>query len=352
MYISDDPNFVPVTIVDLERGTRADLVALYKHCMRMVGKDDHIIKGQTKDNRWLIGDDTNFTKVVDDYIGKTGATIDKRNAKPTTHLVLQTSPEYFRPTYHRDDPKGFGKYDQVRLDRWVDASTKWLKNTFGDDCVAAHLHVDERTCHVHAVIVPTFEKKPTMPRNKRKGESDERFAKRIERAKKKKSRIVVSHHKHHLFGAGRQSYEKVVDSYAEAMAPLGIQRSERGSGRTKTEKQEWARKLLKEAEAQKKQAELNILSMQRQQKLEDESFEFGSHAVIDEKIAYHDARNGHPEGLVPSKNWPSNEDEQKEIRERIKPARNRIIQFAKFIRTITTDSVDRAKGWSLTHLQP
>ena len=50
------------------------------------------------------------------------------------------------------------------------------------------------------------------------GESDERFAKRIERAKKKKSRIVVSHHKHHLFGAGRQSYEKVVDSYAEAMA--------------------------------------------------------------------------------------------------------------------------------------
>ena len=163
--------FKPKTVVDVERMTRSDISALYKHCMRATGQDDHIIKSQTKDNKWLIGDDTNFLSVVDTYIRVQGATIDKRNVKSATALVLQASPEYFRPEFHRDDPEGFGKYDTQKLDDWVLANVKWLKNTFGTDCIAAHLHVDERTPHIHAVIVPMFEKAPTMPKNKRKGET-------------------------------------------------------------------------------------------------------------------------------------------------------------------------------------
>ena len=118
------------------------------------------------------------------------------------------------------------------------ANVKWLKNTFGTDCIAAHLHVDERTPHIHAVIVPMFEKAPTMPKNKRKGETQAHFDLRVERAKKKRGRKVVSHHKHYLFGAGRKSYEKVVDSYAAAVEHLGIERSERGSEATPTTKQD------------------------------------------------------------------------------------------------------------------
>lgn len=331
--------FTPKTIVDLERMTRSDITALYNHCMRMMGKDDHIIKEQTKDNKWLIGDDTNFLNVVDDYIEKTGAKIDSRNVKPVTGLVLQASPEYYRPEYHRDDPDGFGRYDQKKTDAWVEANVKWLKETFGSDCVAAHLHVDERTVHIHAVIVPTFEKAPTMPKNKRKNETQANFDRRIESAKKKKGKKVVSHHKHYLFGAGRKSYEKVVDSYASAVEHLGIERSARGSEATPTTKEEWARQIYKKA----KEAELNVISMQKRQKLEDESFEFGSAAVIDEKIKYRDADDNGPERLVKGANWPVEKAEQKEITEKVKPAKSRIVAFAKMVKEFTNSSLERAK---------
>ena len=331
--------FTPKTIVDLERMTRADIIALYIHCMRMGRKDEHIRKDQTEDNEWLIGDDTNFLIVVDDYIKKTGAKIDSRNVKPVTGLVLQASPEYYRPEYDRDDPDGFGKYDQKKTDAWVAANVKWLKETFGSDCVAAHLHVDERTVHIHAIIVPTFEKAPTMPKNKRKNETQENFDRRVERAKRKKGKKVVSHHKHHLFGAGRKSYGKVVDSYAAAVEHLGIERSERGSEATPTTKQEWVRQIYKKT----KEAELNVISMQKRQKLEDESFEFGSAAVIDEKIKYRDADDIGPERLVKGANWPAEKAEQEEITEKVKPAKYRIVAFAKMVKEFTNSSLEKAK---------
>jgi hypothetical protein len=331
--------FKPKTVVDVKRMTRSDITALYKHCMRIVGQDDHIIKAQSKDNKWLFGDDTNFLNVVDDYIREQGATLDKRNVKPATALVLQASPEYFRRDYHRDDPEGFGKYDTKKLNDWVLANVKWLKNTFGSDCIAAHLHVDERTPHIHAVIVPMFEKAPTMPKNKRKGETQARFDLRVERANKKKGRKVVSHHKHHLFGAGRKSYEKVVDSYAAAVEHLGIERSERGSEATPTTKQEWARLLYKKS----KEIEQNLIGKQKRQKLEDESFEFGAAALIDDKIRYAEAKDGRGEGLLPSTNWPQDKHEQDEIKSGVKPAKTRIVAFAKKIRDFTNSSLEKAK---------
>lgn len=42
-----------------------------------------------------------------------------------------------------------------KLDNWIDANLKWLKNTFGsENLVSCVLHMDEKTPHLHATIVP------------------------------------------------------------------------------------------------------------------------------------------------------------------------------------------------------
>ena len=45
--------------------------------------------------------------------------------------------------------------DEGRLDEWAQASVGWAKQTFGEDnVVAAHLHMDEQTPHLHVTVVP------------------------------------------------------------------------------------------------------------------------------------------------------------------------------------------------------
>lgn len=42
-----------------------------------------------------------------------------------------------------------------RLDNWIDANLKWLRDTFGEDnLVSCVLHMDEKTPHLHATVVP------------------------------------------------------------------------------------------------------------------------------------------------------------------------------------------------------
>ena len=45
--------------------------------------------------------------------------------------------------------------EKGELDEWCNDSIQWLQATFGkDNVVAAHLHMDEKTPHIHAAVVP------------------------------------------------------------------------------------------------------------------------------------------------------------------------------------------------------
>ena len=45
--------------------------------------------------------------------------------------------------------------EKGELDEWCSDSIQWLQATFGkDNVVAAHLHMDEKTPHIHAAVVP------------------------------------------------------------------------------------------------------------------------------------------------------------------------------------------------------
>jgi hypothetical protein len=161
-----------------------------------------------------------------------------------------------------------------------------------------------------------------------------------------------SHHTHHLFGSGRKSYENVVDSYAAAVEHLGIERGERGSDATSTTKQEYARNLLRKAEEKFKEAGVNVMAMKERQRIEDESFEFGTSAVLDDRLTYYGKGEVNKktktevtsDGLYPGENMPESKEEREDIREKIQPAKNRITQFAKFVKELATKSFEDAKS--------
>ena len=45
--------------------------------------------------------------------------------------------------------------EEGKLDRWIEANLRWLRDSFGEDnLVSCCLHMDEKTPHLHATIVP------------------------------------------------------------------------------------------------------------------------------------------------------------------------------------------------------
>ena len=59
-----------------------------------------------------------------------------------------------------------------RLDNWIDANLKWLKGTFGEEnLVSCVLHMDEKTPHLHATVVPIV----TGERIRRKREGEKKY---------------------------------------------------------------------------------------------------------------------------------------------------------------------------------
>lgn len=62
--------------------------------------------------------------------------------------------------------------DSGRLDKWMDANLKWLRETFGkDNLVSCVLHLDEKTPHLHATIVPIV----TTDRKRREREGEKKY---------------------------------------------------------------------------------------------------------------------------------------------------------------------------------
>ena len=63
-----------------------------------------------------------------------------------------------------------------RLDSWIDANLKWLKDTFGEEnLVSCVLHMDEKTPHLHATVVPIV----TGERLRRKREGEKKYETKI-----------------------------------------------------------------------------------------------------------------------------------------------------------------------------
>ena len=107
---------------------------------------------RTAENRVLVGQsDAENAELVKEAVGTQRI---RKNAVLGVEMLLSASPEYFRP----GQTEKAGEHDAHRLNSWVDASTQWLKERYGNRVVKAVLHLDEATPHIHALLVPLDDK--------------------------------------------------------------------------------------------------------------------------------------------------------------------------------------------------
>lgn len=105
-----------------------------------------------------------------------------------------------------------------RLNDWCKDNVKWLNDTFGEkNVVSAVLHMDEKTPHIHATVVPI------VTGERRKAKQENKTNKR--KYKKKKAdrpRLCADD------VMARDKLEGYHDTYAEYMQPYGLQRGIKG----------------------------------------------------------------------------------------------------------------------------
>ncbi len=197
----------PLTILRIEK---------LKTFGNVAGSDDHVTRNRetpnadpTKENVPLIGGED--SRSLEEIVKQKISTLKHRPRKDAvlcTEMFLSASPEYFRP----GDPSLSGQWSDSLMQQWAIASRDWLSQNYGSKCVRAELHLDESTPHIHAYIVPLNEKTGRVSH-------DAMFGGRG--------------------GQGRIKLSKLQDSYAAALAPLGIERGVKGSKATHTKVKEY-----------------------------------------------------------------------------------------------------------------
>lgn len=131
----------------------------------------------------------------------------RKNAVRAIELVMTASPQVFKQP-------GFN------LGRWVGESLRWAVREFGlQNIVQAAVHLDEQTPHMHVVVIPE-----TMMR-----ETRGRRPKSAGKAAASPEKPTLAAHK---WLDGPAALAAMQDRYADAMAPLGLERGVRGT-RTK-----------------------------------------------------------------------------------------------------------------------
>ncbi len=92
----------------------------------------------------------------------------------------------------------FTEAPAAQQNMWMEQSMQWLRDTYGTpNVVAAVLHIDEITPHIQALVVPIDERGHLNARE--------------------------------FIGGSRSRLAELQDSYAEAVAGLGLERGVRGS---------------------------------------------------------------------------------------------------------------------------
>lgn len=128
--------------------------------------------------------------------------------------------------------------EKGELDEWCSDSIQWLQATFGkDNVVAAHLHMDEKTPHIHAAVVPI------VTGERRKAKKEQTDGKCKYRKKTNSVRLCADD----LFN--RQTLIAYHDNYARVMAKYGLQRGVRGSEARHTSTTQYYRDMKKKNDA-------------------------------------------------------------------------------------------------------
>lgn len=130
-----------------------------------------------------------------------------------------------------------------KLGEWCEDNLDWLRKAYGaDNVVSAVLHMDEKTPHIHATVVPivTGERRKAKETKKReeKPEQDAPGKKKYRKKNPNAARLCADD------VMTRENLKLFQDTYAEAMAKYGLKRGIDGSEAKHTTNQEYYRELF------------------------------------------------------------------------------------------------------------
>ena len=136
-----------------------------------------------------------------------------------------------------------------RLNEWCADNLRYFADTFGkENIVAAHLHMDEKTPHMHVTLVPIV--KGERKRMKREEQAKKRYRKKPADSVRLCADDIMSRLK-------LKSYQ---DSYAAAMAKYGLQRGIDGSEARHVSTQQYYRDIKR----QTKELKAEVVELQEQ----------------------------------------------------------------------------------------
>lgn len=105
-------------------------------------------------------------------------------------------------------------YKEGKLSKWIEANRRWLYDSFGkDNVVSLVLHMDEKTPHLHATIIPIV----TGERKRREREGEKKY--QTKSGPRLSADDVMKRH----------MLKRYQDTYAAAMRPFGLERGVVGS---------------------------------------------------------------------------------------------------------------------------
>ena len=216
-----------------------------------------------------------------------------------------------------------------RLDEWCADNMKYFADLFGrENIVAAHLHRDEETPHIHVTLVPII--KGERKRKKREEQVKKRYRKKPAHAVRLCADDIMTRSK-------LKSYQ---DSYAVAMAKYGLQRGIDGSQARHKSTQQYYRDIRELADSLKSE----VVDLQEQKTKAEQELRRAKKEVQTEKLkgaattaATHIAESvGSLFGSNKVRTLERrNEDLQDRILELEEEARQREQQQAKHIQEIT-----------------
>ena len=139
-----------------------------------------------------------------------------------------------------------------RLDDWCRANIKWLHDTFGEDnLVSCVLHMDEKTPHLHATVVPVV----SAPRKRREREGEQKFKEKTPAPRLCANELMT-----------RGKLRQYQDTYAQAMAGFGLKRGVVASGARHQTQQQYNRQqaLELQSDIERLTAEIERLAAEKE----------------------------------------------------------------------------------------
>ena len=139
-----------------------------------------------------------------------------------------------------------------RLDDWCHANIKWMQDTFGEDnLVSCVLHMDEKTPHLHATVVPVV----SAPRKRREREGEVKYKEKAPAPRLCANELMT-----------RGKLRQYQDTYAQAMAGFGLKRGVVASGARHQTQQQYNRQqaLELQADIERLTAEIENLTVEKE----------------------------------------------------------------------------------------